>query len=186
MDQVLVPAPGKSVRQCLNLLNKLGRIRWHADIDPAYEHANGVLKYVGRYIRRGPISEKRIVGYDGESVTIAYAHPEKHEQPTFKLDAHTFIRRLLSHAPEKGTHLVRSYGLFHTSNMEKLNAARNHLGQKAYEIPTALSSTIDVLQRMFPDLTETRCPRCGEVLRIVFVYRGGWPHDPFIAVFITA
>ena len=31
-DRILVPPPGKSVRQCLNLLNKLGRIRWHADI----------------------------------------------------------------------------------------------------------------------------------------------------------
>ena len=56
----------------------------------------------------GPISEKRIVDYDGDTVTIAYAHPEKHEQPTFKLDAQTFIRRLLEHVPEKGTHLVRS------------------------------------------------------------------------------
>jgi hypothetical protein len=40
-------------QQCLNLLNKLGRKRWHADIEPAYAHANGVFKYVGRYIRRG-------------------------------------------------------------------------------------------------------------------------------------
>lgn len=93
-DQVLSPPPGKTVRQYLNLLNKLGRRRWHADIEPAYEHANGVFKYVGRYIRRGPISEKRIVGYDGDTVTIAYAHPEKHERPTFRLDAQTFIRVL--------------------------------------------------------------------------------------------
>jgi hypothetical protein len=172
-DQVLTPPPGRSVQQCLNLLNKLGRQRWHADIEPAYEHANGVFKYVGRYIRRGPISEKRIVGYDGDTVTIGYAHPEKHEQSTLRLDAQTFIRRLLDHVPEKGTHLVRAYGLFHTSCRGKLNAARKHLGQKAYTPPTASPTTIEVLQRMFPELTATRCPHCGEVLRTVFVYRGG-------------
>lgn len=172
-DQILVPPPKKNVRQCLNLLNKLGRLRWHADIEPAYDHANGVFKYVGRYIRRGPISEKRIVGYDGGNVTIAYAHPEKHEKPTFKLDTHTFISRLLSHVPDKGTHLVRSYGLFHASCLEKLNLARHRLGQKAYEPPTELPNTIELLQRMFPDLSEARCPHCGEVLRTVFVYRGG-------------
>jgi hypothetical protein len=172
-DQVLSPPPGKTVRQCLNLLNKLGRRRWHADIEPAYEHANGVFKYVGRYIRRGPISEKRIIGYDGKTLTIAYAHREKHEKPTFKLDAHEFIRRLLFHVPEKGTHLVRSYGLFHANNIEKLNTARKCLGQRAYKASSKLPSTIELLRRMFPDLAETRCPHCGEVLRTVFVYRGG-------------
>ena len=77
-DQVLAPPGCMSVHQCHNLLNKLGRIRWHADIEPAYSHADGVYKYVGRYLRRGPISEKRIVDYDGDTVTVAYAHPEKH------------------------------------------------------------------------------------------------------------
>nr|WDE41598.1 hypothetical protein [uncultured bacterium] len=172
-DQVLSPPPGKSVRQCLNLINKVGRVRWHADIEPAYDHPNGVFKYVGRYIRRGPISEKRIVNYDGKSVSIAYAHPEKHEKETFELDAQTFIHRLLYHVPEKGTHLVRSYGLFHSTSREKLNVARARLGQQAYVPTVEISSTIEVLQRMFPDLTETRCPHCGEVLRTVFVYRGG-------------
>lgn len=172
-DQVLVPPPGKSVQQCLNLINKLGRIRWHADIEPAYEHANGVFKYVGRYIRRGPISEKRIVGYDGQNVTIAYAHPKKHAKPTFSLDARTFINRMLSHVPEKGTHLVRAYGLFHASCQEKLNAARKHLGQKAHQAPSELPSAMELLRRMFPDLTATRCPNCGEALRTVFIYRGG-------------
>jgi hypothetical protein len=172
-DQVLSPPPGKTVRQCLNLLNKLGRRRWHADIEPAYEHANGVFKYVGRYIRRGPISEKRIIGYDGKTLTIAYAHPEKHERPTFKLDAHEFIRRLLSHVPEKGTHLVRSYGLFHSTQLDKLNLARERLGQKAYVPGIERPTTIELLRQMFPDFAETRCPHCGEVLRTVFVYRGG-------------
>jgi hypothetical protein len=172
-EQVLSPPPGKRVQQCLNLINKLGRIRWHADIEPAYEHANGVFKYVGRYICRGPISEKRIIGYNGNTLTIAYAHPEKHEQPTFQLDALEFIRRLLSHVPDKGTHLVRSYGLFHANNIENLNAARRHLGQPVYAAPSELPSTIELLRHMFPDLNETRCPHCGEVLRTVFVYRGG-------------
>ena len=172
-EQVLSAPAGKSVRQCLNLLNKLGRVRWHANIEPAYEHANGVFKYVGRYIRRGPISERRIVGYDGQTLKIAYVHPDKHETSHFSLDARDFIRRLLYHVPEKGTHLVRSYGLFHPNNIEKLNMARERLGQKAYKASSERPSTIELLQRMFPDFSKTRCPHCGEVLRTVFVYRGG-------------
>ena len=50
--QVLGAPTGISVQQCRNLLNKLGRMRWHVEIEPAYEHANGVYKYLGRYLRR--------------------------------------------------------------------------------------------------------------------------------------
>jgi hypothetical protein len=172
-EQVLVAPGGISVQQCLNVLNKLGRSRWHAEIEPAYEHAEGVYKYVGRYIRRGPISEKRIVGYDGEKVTIAYAHPEKHESGAFQLDAEAFIRRLLSHVPEKGTHLVRSYGLFHPNCRVKLNEARAQLGQPPYDQLTNLPHAHELLQRMFPDWQGNLCPKCGAVLLTVCVYHRG-------------
>jgi len=170
-DQVLVAPGGKSVQQCLNLLNKLGRKKWHAEIEPAYEHAEGVYKYVGRYIRRGPISEKRIVAYDGDKVTIAYAHPDKHERETFQVDAESFIGRLLGHVPEKGSHLVRSYGLFHPNCRVKLDAARAQLGQPPYEPLTDLPHAQELLRRMFPDWDGFLCPVCGAVLRTVAVYR---------------
>lgn len=168
-DQVLVAPSGMSVQQCFNVLNKLGRVKWHADIEPAYEHAEGVYKYVGRYIRRGPISEKRIVGYDGENVTIAYAHREKHDQRAFRLKAYEFISHLLSHVPEKGTHLVRAYGLFHPNCRGKLNDARAQLGQPPYEPLTELPHAQELLCRMFPDWDGVLCPVCGAVLRTVYV-----------------
>jgi hypothetical protein len=72
-EETLVPPPGWSVQQCLNLLNRLGRENWHVRVEPAYAYAHGVLRYAGRYIRRGPLSERRIRAYDGQRVTIAYA-----------------------------------------------------------------------------------------------------------------
>jgi len=172
-DQILKPPAGMSEQQCLNLFNKLGRKRWHADIEPAYEHANGVFKYVGRYIRRGPISERRIIGYDGENITIAYAHREKHDDPSFKLDARSFVRRILSHVPEKGTHVVRCYGLFHPGCRDKLNTARKILGQEPYVPVLKIPSALELLSRMFPDQKIGRCPYCNAELRTVFIYRGG-------------
>jgi ssDNA-binding Zn-finger/Zn-ribbon topoisomerase 1 len=180
-ELILRPPSGMSERQCLNLLNKLGRKRWHADIEPAYEHANGVFKYVGRYICRGPISERRIIGYDGQQVTIAYAHREKHDKTTFKLPALDFIRRLLSHVPEKGSHVVRSYGLFHYKCREKLNLARKLLGQGPYVPTLKLPSTMELLQRMFADPEIGRCPHCASELRTVFIYRGGQARDIMLA-----
>jgi hypothetical protein len=174
-SHVLRAPSGMSVRQCLNLFNKLGRVRWHADIEPAYEHANGVFKYVGRYIRRGPISEKRIVKYDGKKVHIVYAHPEKHEKRVFRLGAEEFIKRLLIHVPEKNTHMVRSYGLFHPNCIKKLNMARAQLGQPSYKPMTELPHAQELLNRMFPDWDAIRCPECGALLRTVHYHHRGQP-----------
>ena len=180
-EQVLRVPDGMRLQQCLNLLNRLGRKRWHVDIEPAYEHANGVFKYVGRYLRRGSFSERRIVAYDGKTVTIAYAHREKHTARTFSLSAQTFIKRLLNHVPEKGTHVVRNYGLFHPNCLEKLNMARKQLGQgllvKALKPPNVLKT----LRQMFKDPTIGRCPRCRTELETVFISRGGQASGPKLA-----
>jgi len=175
-DRVLVPPPDMTRQQCLNLFNKLGRQHWHVEIDPAYAHAGAVLKYAGRYIRRGPLSERRIRAYDGKRVTIAYAHPEKHARATFALDAEDFVLRLLSHVPEKGTHCARAYGLYHSACRDKLNQARSRLGQPPYEPEAEPPDTHELLHRMFPDFTGDLCPKCHARLVTVAVIRPG--HSP--------
>jgi hypothetical protein len=174
--QVLIPPPDMSVRQCLNLLNKLGRDKWHVQVEPAYAHARGALKYAGRYIRRGPLSERRIQGYDGQRVTIGYAHPEKHNRPAFTLNAPDFVLRLLSHVPEKGTHCARVYGLYHSACRDQLNQARSRLGQPPYEPETEPPNTHELLHRMFPDFSGDLCPKCHARLVTIAVIRPG--HSP--------
>lgn len=172
-SQRLYPPAGTSMQKCLNLLNRLGRKRWHADIEPSYEHANGVFKYVGRYIRRGSISERRIIGYDNGMVRIAYAHQEKHDKKDFTVPAHTFIDRFLSHVPAKGSHLVRSFGLFHPNCRARLDTARKLLGQRVYEPLKEVPNTHQLLKQMYPDQAVNTCPHCGAELETVLVYRNG-------------
>lgn len=173
---LLVPPPDSTQQKCLNLFNRLGRTNWHVQIEPAYTQAKGAIKYTGRYIRRGPLSEKRVVAYDGQSVTIAYAHPEKHEQNIFRLQAKELIQRLLSHVPEKGTHCARVYGLYHSSNRDRLNLARSQLNQPPYVPEAEIPDTHELIHRMFPDFIADLCPKCRARLRTVKVYRPG--HAP--------
>jgi hypothetical protein len=170
---ILVPPPGVSVRQCLNLLNKLGRQPWHVQIEPAYAQAQGALKYAGRYIRRGPLSERRIRAYDRQRVVIAYAHPEKHAEASFTLTPESFILRLLGHVPEKGTHVARVYGLYHNGCRERLNAARALFAQPPHAPESEPPDTHELLHRMFPDFTGDLCPRCRTRLVTVYVQRRG-------------
>lgn len=170
-NQILIPPPGRSIQQCHNLLNKIGRKRWNVKVDPAYEKAGGALKYVGRYIRRGPISERRIISYNGEQVTIAYAHPEKHTQSTFTLEVKEFIARLLKHVPQKGTHCARVYGLYHSTKRKLLNQARAHFGQTSYNPITEPADVHELLHRMIPEFKGDLCPKCHARLVTVRVIR---------------
>ncbi len=132
-----------------------------------------MLKYAGRYIRRGPLSERRIRAYDGRRVTVAYTHPAQHARPTFTLDAQDFILRLLSHIPAKGTHCARVYGLYHSACRDQLNQARARLGQPPYQPEAEPPDTHELLHRMFPDFTGDLCPKCHARLVTMTVARPG-------------
>ena len=173
--EILQPPAGMSVQQCLNLLNKLGRQKWKVDIEEAYPYAGEAIKYIGRYIRRGPLSERRIYTYDGQRVRIAYAHPEKHDRLTFTLEAGEFVRRLLTHVPEKGTHCARVYGLYHRGRRDKLNQARSRLGQPPYAPEEEVPDAHELIHRMFPDYTGDLCPHCHARLVTTTVVRRTHP-----------
>ena len=172
-DPELRPPPSMTLQQTLNLLDRLGSERWHVRIEEAYSNAGAVLKYAGRYIRRGPLSERRILSYNGQSVNIAYAHPEKHARDSFTLTAPEFVRRVLDHVPERGTHCVRVYGFYHSACRKKLNRVRHFLVQQPYEPEVEPPDTHELLHRMFPDFTGDLCPKCHARLVTIKVFRPG-------------
>jgi len=100
------------------------------------------------------------------------------------MSAQTFVDSLLSHVPEKGSHVVRSFGLFHPNCRAKLDKARYLLGQKAYEPITDLPSTQELLRQMFPDRRLTFAPivsrRQLQLLKSFFYHRfAAYPKHSF-------
>ena len=62
-------------QQWLNLLNRLGhptQTKWNVRIMERYRHGAGVVTYLARYLRGGPIKNGRLVAYDGDCVTFTY------------------------------------------------------------------------------------------------------------------
>lgn len=149
------------------LLNKFGRQDWHVQIDPAYEHPRGAIRYLGAYMRRGPIGESRIRRYDQQALTIAYKRPDEHPQPTFELQALEFIRRFLTHVPPKGQRVVRHFGLFHHRLRLQLEQARRILAQEPAAGGGARAPRTAKPARPIPPAM--RCPHCGKPLVVVKV-----------------
>src|SRR5437879_11550072 len=55
-------------QQFVNLLNRLGhptKTRWNVRIMERYRHGAGVVKYLARYLRGGPLKNGHLVAYDG-------------------------------------------------------------------------------------------------------------------------
>jgi hypothetical protein len=167
----------------LNLLNRLGhprKTKWNVHIRERYRHGAGVVTYLARYLRGGPIKNARLVAYDGDRVTLTCrprseeADGDRPAAPRLTLSVADFLQRWLLHVPVPQTRVVRSYGLYHPTQAEALAVCRTALGQPPVEVPVALDwQTVWAQQG---DLHPERCPACGQLLVCTGVIpRGGAP-----------
>jgi hypothetical protein len=112
--QLRLPA-GMRPQRCDNLLNKLGRQKWHVHLRERYPHGEGVLIYLARYVRGGPLANQRLVSCGQGEVRFRYrvngAGAARARCGLLTLSIAEFIRRYLLHVPEPGTKVVRGYGL---------------------------------------------------------------------------
>jgi hypothetical protein len=157
---------GRSPQQMVNLRNKLGRMKWNVYICERYAHGAGVLTYLARYLRGGPLANPRLVACAHGAVTFRYRiNGEGAAQPSsglLTLPMAAFLRRYLQHVPAPGTRVVRSYGLYAPGQREAVAACRAQLGQAAVVPPVVLDWQTACQAR--GDAHPERCPVCGQRL----------------------
>ena len=163
----LTAPEGLRDRQVLNLLNKLGRKKWNVCVRERYAHGNGLLTYLGRYLRGGPMSNRRIVRFDAERVRFSYRdyrddESDGNKRREMELETGEFLRRLMLHVPEPGRKVIRSYGLYAGSRRRDLDLCRELLGQEPIPDPEPLTWQ-DCLEKV-NDAERGRCPVCGAYL----------------------
>ena len=167
----------------LNLLNRLGhprKTKWNVRIMERYRHGAGVVTYVARYLRGGPIKNGRLVACDGDRVTFTY-RARQEEADTgpaspqrMTLPVADFLQRWLLHVPVPQTRVVRSYGLYHPTQVKALAVCRTALGQPPVEAPVLLNWQTVCAPR--GEAHPERCPTCGQLLVCTGVIpRGGAP-----------
>ena len=72
-----------------------------------------LIEYLGRYVHRTALTEKRLADCDAQSVTFAYRDSTSGKRKVMTLSGSEFLRRFLQHVPLPGFHRVRAYGLLH-------------------------------------------------------------------------
>lgn len=109
---------------------------WNIRIAERYPHGRGVMKYLARYVRGGPIKDHRFVGFDGQQVTFRYGnHRELDEagqprQAELTLSVEEFLRRWSDHVPLPGMHTVRAWGLYASTQRKQLAECRAQLPEQ--------------------------------------------------------
>jgi hypothetical protein len=151
-------------------LNKLGRKKWNVHIRERYPHGRGVLTDLSRYLRGGPLAERRLLTATAQAVTFWYTDNQdldakgRGTRKTLTVSTEEFLTRLLTHVPSPGLQVVRSYGLFATAARPALATCRALLeGQEAAAAPAAPPPQ-SATPRPCPVLVPRTCPQCGRAL----------------------
>lgn len=122
--------PDLSSEQALRIVARARRRKWNVRVEAPYRHGEGVATYLARYLKGGPLKNRRLVAFDGEQVTFGYGDFREADAggrpkaKTMRLPVVEFLGRLLLHVPPPGMKTVRSYGLYSPKRREELEAAR--------------------------------------------------------------
>ena len=84
---------------------------WHVHFTQLTKDPNSTINYLGRYLKRPPISGMRLSHYRGEpTLSFNYLNHRTGEYEEEHLTQEELIRRIVQHIPEKGFKMIRYYG----------------------------------------------------------------------------
>lgn len=112
---------------------------WHAYAKPPFGGPEQVLAYLANYTHRIVISNRRILSFNGETVTFSWRdYADDNAQRTMDLDAVEFLRRFLQHVLPPRFTRVRYYGfLANRDRAANIARARALIGSRRPLCPRA-------------------------------------------------
>jgi predicted nucleic acid-binding Zn ribbon protein len=165
-DGRLVLPEGSCLQSWKDELNRLGRVKWSVRVMEKYSHGRGVMSYLARKLRGGPILNSRIISVSEKAVVF---HVDREEKLTLSLTPFEFIERYLQHVLPPGFISVRSWGLYSNSARNgDFALCRSLFGQPEYERDEPSPGWEEVLSGCLPDggYRVRSCPVCGKPLEI--------------------
>jgi predicted nucleic acid-binding Zn ribbon protein len=134
---------------------------WNVNLRERYEHGTGVATYLARYVRGGPLRDKQL-SISNQRVQMQYVSHQTHRTEHISFSIEQFLQRFLQHVPDKGSQVVRGFGLYANGQTQRLNVARVVHEQAPAEKPDFLNWQ-HWLQQL-TDVDHRHCPHCQKPL----------------------
>lgn len=125
---------------------------WCVRIEERYAHGKGVVLYLARYCKGGPVDPRQLKQITADVVKMSYLDHRDQRIKQQRLKPMDFITRLLQHVPPKGLHTIRYYGLYASASKLRYQRCRQQCGTIEY-MPHA--SSVDRLSMV------VYCKTCG-------------------------
>ena len=104
------------------LLREEMRNWWKAYVQ-GFDGKEHFLRYAGRYVRRPPIAQRRLVEVAKGSVRFWYKDKRSHKREFVTCTTEEFIDRWAQHIPKRYRHSVRYFGLLAPRRWRQISAA---------------------------------------------------------------
>jgi hypothetical protein len=135
---------------------------WVVHCKPAVQGTQKVLEYLGRYIHRVALTNRRLVALEDGQVTFRYRDSRTGQTKTMTLAAQEFLRRFLQHVLPRGVHKVRYYGLWSPSHRDPLHLWQDRLAPQPVPalVPEPTRSAWTAAPAIPPPPPVRPCPYC--------------------------
>jgi len=137
------------------------RMDWGVHIQPAGSGA-AALKYMGTYVARTAISDRRILDVNEDSVTFRWKDREHDRTETLTLPGIEFVRRYLRHVLPRRLRSVRYYGFCHPAAKTKRLRVQLHSGMQVQ-----LGDTTEAASPDEPTPSTPPCPHCKQPMQLI-------------------
>ena len=121
------------------------------------------IKYLLRYFNRPPMSQSRILYYDGSFVVFYY---QRHEDNMFvieKVPVFEFMARLIVHIPLKNFKLLRYAGIYSSHKCTHYDLLQKKLSKQQYLFKKKLLNWATNIEITF-HYNPLKCPNCSRTM----------------------
>ncbi len=157
------------------LISELKSTKWVAYIQPPpHEHCKPehVVRYLGRYLTGGPISDRRLISADDNAVVFwaregTVAGGTRKQVPV-RLSPVEFVRRWCLHILPKGFVKTRRYGGWSNKHQSRYLAhCTELLGKPALHPPSTHGNLAEAPVKEPDIVSGPCCPACGQTMQLL-------------------
>lgn len=148
----LILPPTMPATQFWSMYRSLYKKHWCVRIEERYAHGNGVVLYLARYCKGGPVDPRQLKQVTADVVKMSYLDHRDKRIKQQRLKPMYFITRLLQHVPPKGLHTIRYYGPYASASKLRYQQCQQQIGTLE---PITRASSVERLSMV------VYCKTCG-------------------------